>query len=649
MKKPAALAFILMLLLPFAGFTAAQCPSEGHTVVLKAPAVSRTADGELIGVATDFVITVAPGTGHVYVETWPLAEVDMQASARLAAQIAGKVLGVDMSKYDVFIHIKADSPIIGGPSAGGTMTVGIIAALEGWAVNPRVMMTGMINPDGTIGPVGGILEKASAAHDVGAELFLIPEGQRIQYVQETQKKEIGGIVEINTQTKRVDVVQYAKERWGLTVIEIKDIYDAVYYFTGHRIPRPKAPSYTKIDTSFLKDDALKDYENTTAYYNETLQKLKESDVSYGTYATLLEALKEAEGILNQSRQSIDSGMYYTALSRNFQARIVIRHVDWYLDVKSPEDVQKLLKGTESQINASESTVSSVNIKGITMLQAVAAAEERVEQAKGLLEEAWKYYYSGDYWDAVGDAAYAYERAKTAEFWAKLGERFASGEEISREAVKTTARDYIDESNLIVTYIESMYGNVGGDLSGNILQAEQYYEDGKYSAALFTAMEARVQAQVFLDTLGIENQSVLMDKLKAMREDAKTAIGMAQGNGVTPILAMAYYEFAESYEKSAEENNSLEDLQTAMIFYQYARETAGLFLSKSSSPVEPVSNGSAEIPQIIIPTGTETPAENPSSSGPSGTGGTGIPSEAWGAMAAVAIGAFLVGALVGRKL
>ncbi|WP_297505010.1 S16 family serine protease, partial [Thermococcus sp.] len=266
MKRALVPLLILMLLLPFASSAAAECPSEGHTVVLKAPAVSRTADGQLIGVATDFVITVAPGTGHVYVETWPLAEVDMQASARLAAQIAGKVLGVDMSKYDVFIQIKADSPIIGGPSAGGTMTVGIIAALEGWKVNPKVMMTGMINPDGTIGPVGGILEKASAAHDVGAQLFLIPQGQRIQYVQETQKKEIGGIVEINTQTKKVDVVEYAKERWGLTVIEIKDIYDAVYYFTGHKIPRPEAPAYIKIDTAFLKEDALRDYDNTTAYY-----------------------------------------------------------------------------------------------------------------------------------------------------------------------------------------------------------------------------------------------------------------------------------------------------------------------------------------------------------------------------------------------
>ncbi|WP_258083648.1 S16 family serine protease [Thermococcus thermotolerans] len=642
MKKALVPLLILMLLLPFASFAAAECPSEGHTVVLKAPAVSRTADGQLIGVATDFVITVAPGTGHVYVETWPLAEVDMQASARLAAQIAGKVLGVDMSKYDVFIQIKADSPIIGGPSAGGTMTVGIIAALEGWKVNPKVMMTGMINPDGTIGPVGGILEKASAAHDVGAELFLIPQGQRIQYVQETQKKEIGGIVEINTQTKKVDVVDYAKERWGLTVVEIKDIYDAVYYFTGHRIPRPEAPAYIKIDTSFLKDDALRDYDNTTAYYQSTLEKLKKSDVDYATYTTLMEALNEANAILNQSKKSLEGGMYYTTLSKDFQARIIIRHVDWYLGVKSGDDVQRILKTTGSQINTSESRVSNITIRGTTMLQAVAAAEERVEQAKALLQSAWKYYYNGDYWDAIGEAAYAYERAKTAIFWASLGERFASGDVISRDVVKTTARDYIDESNLIVTYIESMYGTVGGDLSQGIQQAEQYYEDGKYSAALFTAMEARVRAQVFLDTLGIDNQTVLKDKLAGMKESAKVAIAMAQNQGITPVLAIAYYEFAESYEQSAEENGSMEDLQTAMIFYQYARETANLFLSKPSQTTIQTNTTATDIPQIVIPTPSATETTTPTP----GEGGGRVPETA---IILIALGAFLVGAAVGKKL
>jgi len=642
MRRALVIVLAVLLLLPLATPAMAQCPSEGHTVVIHAPAVAKTSTGQLVGVVTEFVITVAPGHGHVYIETWPLAQVDMQASARLAAQVAGRVLGVNMSHYDVFIQVRANTSIIGGPSAGGTMTVGIIAALEGWKINPNVMMTGMINPDGSIGPVGGILEKASAAHEAGAKIFLIPEGQRIQYVQETQKKEIGGVIEINTETKPVDVVKYAEERWGLKVIEVKDIYQAVYYFTGHRIPKPAAPTNVRIDTSFLKGDAEQDYQNTTAYYSKVLAELKSSNVGYDTYETLLAALQSAGQLLNQSKEYIDEGMYYTALSKDFQARIIIRHVDWYLNTNTQEDVQALLNRVKNEINSTEAYVENQTIRGVTMLQAIAAAEQRVEDAKSALDSAWKYYYSGDYWDAIGEAAYAYERAKTAIFWTNLGKRFATGEPIDKNVVKVTARDYIDESDLIVAYIESMYGDVlGNSLTDTIEKAQQYYDDGKYSAALFTAMQARVQGEVFLDTLAITNWTVLMDKLNMVKGDAKTAIGIAEEKGVTPILAIAYYEFAQSFEELAKKNQSVDDLQTAMTFYMYAKETANLFLSTPLSPIPKVPAGNTTMPQITVPNATSTTQPGPSNAS---TGETD-----YGLVGLFAIVAFVVGLAVGRKL
>ncbi|ADT84440.1 S16 family serine protease [Thermococcus barophilus] len=603
MKKLLPFLALILLISPLA---LAQCPAEGHTVVLKAPAVSKTANGDLIGVATEFVITVAPGSGHVYVETWPLAEVDMQASARLAAQVAGRVLGVDMSKYDVFIQVKADSPIIGGPSAGGTMTVGIIAALKGWKLRNDVMMTGMINPDGTIGPVGGILEKASAAHSVGAKLFLIPEGQRIQVVQKTEQKQIGPLVQITTKEEKVDVVQYAKERWGLEVKEVKDIYEAVYYFTGHKIEKPQAPENIKIDTSFLKEDAERDYKNTTEYYKQVEKKLKESDVSYTTYSYLKAALEDANQTLKDAKDALDSGMYYTALSKDFQARIIIRHVDWYLDVQNEKDIEKLLNSVNDDIKNTENYVSNLTIRGTTMLQAVAASEERIEQAKSLLKDAWSDYYKGDYWNAVSNAAFAYERVQTAKFWAKLGERYAKGDVISRDVIKETAREYLDNARLVVTYITSMFGeSLMQGLVDELNKGEQYYEDGKYSAALFSAMEARIRAEVILDTLGIDNETVLTDKLQQMKEDAKTAIAIAQSKGVYPILGMAYYEFAQSYEKQG----GTENIQTAMIFYQYAKETAMMFLPKTVPKI----TESTITPQIIHPSNTQTPMDTQTAS------------------------------------
>ena len=606
MKKILSILALIILLLPFAS---AQCPENGNTVILKAPAVSRTSSGELIGVATDFVITVAPGNGHVYVETWPLAEVDMQASARLAAQIAGKVLDVDMNKYDVFIQVKSDAPIIGGPSAGGTMTVGIIAALEGWEVRKDVMMTGMINPDGSIGPVGGILEKASAAYSVGSKLFLIPEGQRIQIIQTTEQKQIGPITQITSKAERVDVVEYARERWGLEVKEIKDIYDAVYYFTGKKIEKPSVPADLNVDTSFLKTDALNDYDKTLSYYEQVENKLKTSNMGYTTYSYLKEALNEAKSRLDEAKKTLEDGRYYTTLSLDFQARITIRHVDWYLDVETDADLENLLKNVDDEIKSTENTISNLTIRGISMLQAVAASEERLEQAKSLLKDAWSAYYDGNYWDAVSNAAFAYERIQTAKFWASLGERYAKGDVIERESLKETARDYLDNSRLIITYITSMFGEVNLQELINLMnEGEGYYQDGKYSAAIFSAMEARIQAEIILDTLGIDNETILMDKLQRMKEDAKVAIVQAQKEGIYPILSFSYYEFAQSYENQG----GLDNIQTAMVFYQYAKETSTVFLETTSSPKI------IEEPSITIPTQTTTPQATTSPTQPEPT-------------------------------
>jgi len=606
MKKILSILALIILLLPFAS---AQCPENGNTVILKAPAVSRTSSGELIGVATDFVITVAPGNGHVYVETWPLAEVDMQASARLAAQIAGKVLDVDMNKYDVFIQVKSDAPIIGGPSAGGTMTVGIIAALEGWEVRKDVMMTGMINPDGSIGPVGGILEKASAAYSVGSKLFLIPEGQRIQIIQTTEQKQIGPITQITSKAERVDVVEYARERWGLEVKEIKNIYDAVYYFTGKKIEKPSVPTNLNVDTSFLKTDALNDYDKTLSYYEQVENKLKTSNMGYTTYSYLKEALNEAKSRLDEAKKALEDGRYYTTLSLDFQARITIRHVDWYLDVETDADLENLLKNVDDEIKSTENTISNLTIRGISMLQAVAASEERIEQAKSLLKDAWSAYYDGNYWDAVSNAAFAYERIQTAKFWASLGERYAKGDVIERESLKETARDYLDNSRLIITYITSMFGEVNLQELINLMnEGEGYYQDGKYSAAIFSAMEARIQAEIILDTLGIDNETILMDKLQRMKEDAKVAIAQAQKEGIYPILSFSYYEFAQSYENQG----GLDNIQTAMMFYQYAKETSTVFLETTSPPKI------IEEPSITIPPQTTTPQATTSPTQPEPT-------------------------------
>ena len=157
-----------------------------------------------MGAPINIDVKVSNGSGHVYMDTMPMTQMDMQGSARIASKVAFDITGKNQNNYDVYYIVRSDVPVIGGPSAGATLCVATIASLNNWSINKNVMMTGMINPDGSVGPVGGILEKIKAAKSMNVDYFLIPHGER--YVS-------AGIGENDT----VDAVEYGKEM-GIKVI-----------------------------------------------------------------------------------------------------------------------------------------------------------------------------------------------------------------------------------------------------------------------------------------------------------------------------------------------------------------------------------------------------------------------------------------------
>jgi PDZ domain-containing protein len=74
---------------------------------------------------------------------------------------------------------------IGGPSAGLMLTLGIIDRLTAEQENGgrHVAGTGTIDPDGTVGPIGGIRQKLQGARSDGATIFLVPEGNCAEALQ----------------------------------------------------------------------------------------------------------------------------------------------------------------------------------------------------------------------------------------------------------------------------------------------------------------------------------------------------------------------------------------------------------------------------------------------------------------------------------
>ena len=92
-------------------------------------------------------------------------------------------LGVSSSTrdlhYDLPVQVTVDSGAVGGPSAGLAFTLGIMDVMTPGSLTGghKVATTGTINPDGTVGPIGGIEQKVYAVKASGAELFLVPRSE----------------------------------------------------------------------------------------------------------------------------------------------------------------------------------------------------------------------------------------------------------------------------------------------------------------------------------------------------------------------------------------------------------------------------------------------------------------------------------------
>jgi PDZ domain-containing protein len=82
----------------------------------------------------------------------------------------------DRPKYEFPVKVSIDSGDVGGPSAGLAFTLALIDRLTPGDLTggDRVAVTGTIELDGSVGPVGGVRQKTEAAVREGAVLFLVP-------------------------------------------------------------------------------------------------------------------------------------------------------------------------------------------------------------------------------------------------------------------------------------------------------------------------------------------------------------------------------------------------------------------------------------------------------------------------------------------
>lgn len=164
----------------------------------------------------------------------------------MAAFVATTLLGQDLHSQRISYTLQG---LIDGPSAGALTTCGLLALMRGETIPDHVSLTGTINPDGTIGPVGGIALKLQGAHDSKKTRFAIPLGQRHQVNMCSDKEE--------------DLLALGRSL-GLEVAEVGDVREAYAFLTGIPLPAtaPRPVSMT------IPDDIRVAYRHLFAQWEE---------------------------------------------------------------------------------------------------------------------------------------------------------------------------------------------------------------------------------------------------------------------------------------------------------------------------------------------------------------------------------------------
>jgi len=497
-------------------------------------AISET-DSGYIGKTADLYLDIKPGEGSVYLATFPLSKLDTQMSTRFAKQIACDIVDINCDNYDFFYTIEADSPIIGGPSAGAAIAILTIAKLENLRLKDDMTITGTINSGGFIGPVGGLKEKIDVAAKNGIKKVLIPKGERIL-------------------ENKTDLVEYGKSI-GIEVIEVFELNDAISIFTGKEEKR-EVTGEIKVDENYKKIMRIlaEDLCNRSVRYQEVIK----------------DKLEEAINLTKKGIENFDKEKYYSAASFCYGANV---QYSKYFLIKKNLTIEEILDKIEyyqENINKTKKKIDEKEIKTITDLETYNIVRERLINADDYLTLSRNSLLLNPE-ESINNLAFAIERAYSALLWTKFFDKGKKEFILDKKSLKESCMEKIAESQERYQYVQIYFPELLKDTEKEISRALEYYNNENYKLCLFEASKAKAEADNILNIYGADEEqfnNILEQKLEIVKKNI-----LKKNEKYFPIIGYSYYEYA----------SVLDDKYASLLYLEYALELSNLDMYFKKEP------------------------------------------------------------------
>lgn len=537
-------------------------------------AVAELQNGTMIGSIGNITVRVLyPGSGRVYVSTEPLSDVDMQASVRAAVLVASFYAGRNPLEYDFLVSIKTGAPLVGGPSASSAIAAAVYLALTGGEPVRDVASTGMILPDGTIGPVGGIPYKVQVAIENGYTTVLVPLGQSTYTETTYERVQVGRVSVVRPVTVTWNVTELAAKLGG-RVVEVATAFDVIRGFTG------ASPLPEKYSEPWVTEEELtlvrREFE---AYVSEALAT--QNNVSGCATRLGQQALRTSvEGYLNLSqtyladaRRMWERGLYYPALSFAFVSSFYATSALFLCEAARSTTPTAYLSGVASNLledlaarwGAYSNLYRNRTRFTIGELFVLSEVYDRLRDAEEASERARSYIASGDYASASLSLGYLWGRIRSVDFWLRLYEVLRDhgnvAKEIEAERLVSLILSY---SYMAVSYLEALASATGVQeqnysyLYETLSEASSLILEGNYPGALSLAMNVLAETTIAMQELYSLNTSAVVDVL------SRHARLILANTPYAPTPARFYVMYADVYKEAGEARVALSYYERGLV-------------------------------------------------------------------------------------